>query len=41
MSKEEIRHIRNYIIKKNIEYGFENDESNELGDETERFLINY
>lgn len=38
MSKEEIRHIRNYVIQKNIEYGFEDDEPNELGYETEELF---
>lgn len=38
MSKEEIRHIRNYAIQKNIEYGFENDEPNSLGYETEELF---
>lgn len=38
LRKEEIRQIRNYVIQKNIEYGFENDEPNELGYETEELF---
>ncbi|WP_028042017.1 hypothetical protein [Candidatus Stoquefichus massiliensis] len=38
LGKEEIRQIRNYVIQKNIEYGFENDEPNELGYETEELF---
>lgn len=38
LGKEEICQIRNYVIQKNIEYGFENDEPNELGYETEELF---
>lgn len=38
LDKSDIRQIRNYVIQKNLEYGFENDEPNELGYETEELF---
>lgn len=38
LDKPDIRQIRNYVIQKNLEYGFENDEPNELGYETEELF---
>jgi hypothetical protein len=38
LDKPEIRQIRNYVIQKNIEYGYDNDEPNELGYETEELF---
>lgn len=38
LDESAINQIRNYVIDKNLEYGFENDEPNELGYETEEFI---
>lgn len=38
LDKEDIRQLRNYVIQKNIEYGFEDDEPNDLGYETEELF---
>lgn len=35
MDKNMLDQIRNYVMDKNLEYGFDNDEPNELGYETE------
>lgn len=35
LDKETLNQIRNYVMDKNLEYGFENDEPNELGYATE------
>lgn len=38
LDKDDIRQVRNYVIQKNLEYGFENDEPNDLGYKTEEFF---
>ena len=35
LNNTELNQVRNYVMDKNLEYGFENDEPNELGYVTE------
>lgn len=38
MDENEIEQIRNYVMQKNLEYGYKNDEPNEFGYATEELI---